>query len=54
MFSRNVVLGIVLGVGVLGLFGYLLAGKEGAVNGAYACDDIDGNWRTGKNRNQVY
>ena len=34
-FFQNVVLGIVLGTLALGLFGYLLAGKEGAINGAY-------------------
>ena len=34
-FFRNVVLGVVLGTVALALFGYLLAGKEGAINGAY-------------------
>ena len=31
-FLRNVILGVVFGVVALGIFGYLLAGKEGAVN----------------------
>jgi hypothetical protein len=35
IFFRSVILGIVLGSVALGLFGYLLAGKEGAINGAY-------------------
>ena len=34
-FLRNVVLGLVFGVLSLSIFGYLLAGKEGAVNMAY-------------------
>ena len=34
-FLRNVVLGVLIGVFALSLFGYLLAGKEGAVNMAY-------------------
>ena len=31
-FFRNLVLGVILGVVLLGAFGYLLAGKEGMVN----------------------
>ncbi len=34
-FLRNVVLGIVFSVVVLGVFGYLLGGKDGLVNMAY-------------------
>ena len=34
-FLRNLVLGVVMGVVLLGGFGYLLAGKEGLVNMAY-------------------
>jgi hypothetical protein len=34
-FFRNIVIGMVLGVIVLGLFGYLLGGMEGLVNMAY-------------------
>jgi len=34
-FFRNLVLGVVIGVVVLGIFGYLLAGKEGMINMAY-------------------
>lgn len=34
-FFRNIVLGVVLGAMILGLFGYLLAGQAGFVNGAY-------------------
>ena len=34
-FLRNVMLGMVFGAVVLGIFGYMLAGTEGAVNGAY-------------------
>ena len=35
MFLRNVVLGLAFGVFSLSIFGYLLAGKEGAINMAY-------------------
>jgi hypothetical protein len=35
LFFRNVVLGIVLGAAALGLFGYLVGGQEGFINGAY-------------------
>ena len=34
-FLRNLVLGVIMGVVLLGGFGYLLAGKEGLVNMAY-------------------
>ena len=34
-FIRNVVIGLILGVVLLGGFGYLLAGWEGMVNMAY-------------------
>ena len=34
-FLRNVILGVILGVLLLGGFGYLLAGKEGMINMAY-------------------
>lgn len=34
-FLRNVIVGLVIGVVALSIFGYLLAGKEGAVNMAY-------------------
>jgi len=34
-FLRNMVLGMIMGVVLLGGFGYLLAGKEGLVNMAY-------------------
>ena len=34
-FFRNVVLGLIFSVGVLGLFGYLLGGKDGLVNMVY-------------------
>ena len=34
-FLRNVILWIILGAIALGLFGFLLAGKVGAINGAY-------------------
>lgn len=34
-FLRNVILGVVFGIVSLSIFGYLLAGKEGAVNMAY-------------------
>jgi len=35
MFFRNIILGVFLGALALGLFGYLVAGQEGLVNGAY-------------------
>jgi hypothetical protein len=35
LFVRNVFLGIVLGAAALGLFGYLVGGQEGLINGAY-------------------
>jgi len=35
IFVRNVFLGIILGTLVLGLFGYLVGGQEGLINGAY-------------------
>jgi hypothetical protein len=34
-FLRNVILGVILGILLLGGFGYLLAGKEGMINMAY-------------------
>ena len=34
-FLRNLVLGVIMGVVLLGGFGYLLAGMEGLVNMAY-------------------
>ena len=34
-FFRNLVLGILFGVVVLGAFGYFLAGREGMINMAY-------------------
>jgi uncharacterized membrane protein len=34
-FFRNVVLGVIFSVVVLGVFGYLLGGKDGLVNMAY-------------------
>lgn len=34
-FLRNVVIGVIFGVVLLGAFGYLLAGKEGLINMAY-------------------
>ena len=34
-FLRNVVIGIIFGVVLLGGFGYLLSGKEGLINMAY-------------------
>lgn len=34
-FFRNVVLGVVFGVVLLGVFGYFLAGREGMINMAY-------------------
>jgi hypothetical protein len=34
-FLRNVLMGVVMGVVSLGIFGYLLAGKEGAINMTY-------------------
>jgi hypothetical protein len=34
-FFRNLMLGVVIGVVLLGIFGYLLAGKEGMINMAY-------------------
>lgn len=34
-FFRNLILGIVLGAVLLGIFGYFLAGKEGMINMAY-------------------
>ena len=34
-FFRNIVVGVILGVVVLGLFGYLLGGMEGLVNMVY-------------------
>ena len=34
-FFRNVLLGIVIGALVLGFFGYLIAGQEGLIGGAY-------------------
>jgi hypothetical protein len=34
-FLRNVVLGVILGVVLLGGFGYLLSGREGMINMAY-------------------
>ena len=35
LFFRNVVLGVVLGAVALGLFGFLVGGQVGLVNGAY-------------------
>ena len=34
-FFRNLILGVILGILLLGGFGYLLAGKEGMINMAY-------------------
>ena len=34
-FFRNVVIGVLLGVVILGGFGYLLGGKEGLINMVY-------------------
>ena len=35
LFIRNIVLGVLLGAAALGLFGYLIAGQEGLIGGAY-------------------
>lgn len=34
-FVRNVILGVIAGVLLLGVFGYILAGREGMINMAY-------------------
>ena len=34
-FFRNIFLGVILGALALGLFGYLVGGQEGLINGAY-------------------
>jgi hypothetical protein len=34
-FFRNILLGVIFGTLALGILGFLLAGKEGAINGAY-------------------